>query len=78
MATRKIGQKTSLVIAYICYIGAVCSLIYAWYWNNNYGAESPIFASLLAIIIFLLSCGVVLHVIGKADLPDLSIKSLKK
>lgn len=78
MASRRIGQKTSLVIAYICYLGTVCTLVYAWYWSGSNNTDSPIFASLLAIIIFLLSCGVVLHFIGKADLPDLSIKSLKK
>lgn len=78
MASRKIGQKTALVVAYIGYIGATIALVCAAYWNRTYGTESPIFASLLAAIVFLLSCGVVLHVIGKVDLPDLSMKSLKK
>ena len=78
MATRKIGQKTSLVVAYLCYVGAVGVLLYAWYWNKTFGSESPIFASILAVIVFLLSCGAVRHVIGKVNLPDLSIKSLKK
>ena len=78
MAFRIIGQKISLITAYLCYIGTVCAMVYAWYWSGSNSTESPVFASLLAIVIFLLSCGVVLHVIGKADLPDLSIKSLKK
>ncbi len=78
MAARKMGQKTALAVAYLCYIGASIALVCAAFWNRIYGPESPIFASLLAAIIFLLSCGVVLHVIAWVDLPDLSIKSLKK
>jgi hypothetical protein len=45
----------------------------AGYWAATYSTSSPIFSSLAASVVFFGGCGVVLHVIGSADLPDLRI-----
>ena len=77
MKQRGIGQKiafTSAIVFYLC--GIVC-VIAAFYYNRQLGTDSPIVASLIASVVFCISSGFVLHVIGKVDLPDLKIQSNK-
>lgn len=72
---RKLGQKISLFFSILCYVLSVVTLIYGVYWKMEHGTQNPIFASLVASVIFLISCGVVLQVVANANLPDLKIKS---
>ncbi len=77
MKQRGIGQKiafTSAIVFYLCGIGCV---IAAFYYNRQLGSDNPIVASLIASVVFCVSSGFVLHVIGKVDLPDLKIQSHK-
>ncbi len=71
MKNRKIGQKISWVIAIFCYCLSAVAAAYAVYWNIEYDTQHPIFASLIASVIFLIGCGIVLHVIANTNLPNL-------
>ncbi|MFK5985929.1 MAG: hemerythrin family protein [Pseudomonadota bacterium] len=69
---RKMGQKITLFISYACFLGAILSVVFSIY----FGMEStitPIFASLLAFIIFFTSVGILLYVLGTGNLPSLKI-----
>ena len=72
---RKFGQKVSWFFAVLSYILSVVCIAAGIYWKTQYGTQDPIFASLIACVVFLGSCGGVLHVVANADLPDLKIKS---
>lgn len=71
---RRIAQKIALTVAYACYTAMLFILCSAAYWAMQEGTDNPIFASLIASVVFLAGSGIVLQVIGKVDLPDLSIK----
>ena len=72
---RKFGQKVSWFFALLSYFLAFVCIIAGIYWKTQHGTQDPIFASLIASVVFLGSCGGVLHVVSNADLPDLKIKS---
>lgn len=74
MKSRKPAQKVSFVSALICYAMAILTLLAAGYLAIFSGTESPVFASLLASTVFFIGSGIVLHVMGVANLPDLKIK----
>lgn len=76
MKPRKPAQKVSLAIAYLCYAAAVLTLLTAGYWAVVAGTGDAIFASLAASVVFLVGCGIVLHVIGAVSLPDLSFPTV--
>jgi len=72
LKNRRPFQKVLFVIAIISYLAAVsCGAAAAWL-GMDYG--QPILASLMASVVFFLGVGIVLHVIGTVDLPDLKIK----
>lgn len=71
---RKLGQKVSLFFSILSYFLAFVALVSGIYWKIEYGTQNPIFASLVACVIFLISCGVVLQVVANANLPDLKPK----
>jgi len=73
MKQRGIGQKAARIFAYLSYSAAFIAVLGAAYWAATYSTSSPIFSSLAASVVFFGGCGVVLHVIGSADLPDLRI-----
>ena len=73
MKQQNLAQKISFVLAILSYLTGVGCAIYA----VLHGAEElgkPVYASLLASVVFFGGVGVVLHVIGKADLPSLKIE----
>ncbi len=74
MKSPKRSQKVSLAIGYLCYAAALISLLSAIYRAVTVGSENPIFASLAASVVFFIGCGIVLHVIGTVNLPDLKIE----
>ncbi len=75
---RGISQKIAFIIAIFCYLAALGCVAATAYYANQLGSESPIVAAFSASIVFFAACGIVLHVIGKSDLPDLSISEMKK
>ncbi len=73
MKQRRTAQKIALAIAIICYIAAVVCVSAVVYWGNQLGAGHPVTGSLAASVVFLISVGVVLQVMGSVSLPDLRI-----
>ena len=72
-----IGQKIAFVSAIIFYLLGIGCVIAALYYDHQLGSNNPIVASLMASVVFFIGAGIVLHVIGKVDLPDLKIQSDK-
>jgi len=73
MKRRGTGQKAALFFAYLGYVAALATMLGVGYWAANESTSDPIFASLAASTVFFGGCGIVLHVIGSVDLPDLRI-----
>jgi predicted tellurium resistance membrane protein TerC len=74
MKQRGIGQKIAFASAIIFYLCSIGCMIAAYYYTQQLGSDHPVVASLLASVVFCIGGGIVLHVIGKADLPDLKIQ----
>ena len=70
---RKPFQKVSLTAAYISYFCGFVCLVLAAYNGATIGTENPIFASFAASIVFFVGAGIVLHVMGAVNLPNLSL-----
>lgn len=67
------GQHIAFSIALLCYLcGALC-LAAIPVWVGDLGHEHPVIASLGASVVFFVGAGIVLHVIGRANLPDLRV-----
>jgi len=75
---RGTSQKIAFVVAIFCYLASIGCMAATAYYGNQLGSESPIVAAFSASIVFFAACGIVLHVIGKSNLPDLRISELKK
>ncbi|MDX1593799.1 MAG: hypothetical protein R3298_06080 [Gammaproteobacteria bacterium] len=73
MRPRGIGQKMALLCAWTAYAAAVVALMGSAWWAGSGETADPVFAALAASAVFFTGCGIVLHVIGKADLPELRI-----
>lgn len=73
MARQNRYQRVSVVFAYIFYVAALaCVGAVAWFtWKQ--GGNSPAVAAFAASVVFFIGAGIVLHVMGKADLPDLRV-----
>lgn len=69
-----IGQKISFTLALLFYLAAIACLVATFYYAGQLGSESPVVAAFSASIVFFVGAGIVFHVIGKANLPDLRIK----
>jgi apolipoprotein N-acyltransferase len=54
--------------SYACALACVVALIW---WLGDLGAHHPVIASLAAAVVFFVSAGLVLHVMGLANLPNL-------
>jgi len=77
MKQRGIGQKIAFASAVIFYLCGIACAIAAFYYNRQLGSDNPIVASLMASVVFCIGGGIVLHVIGRVDLPSLKIQSNK-
>ena len=73
MKRRGLGQRFALACAVVGYAAGAAAVIGATWWAATRGTGAPIFASLAALAVFLCGTGIVCHVIGAADLPDLRI-----
>lgn len=71
MRKPKLWQKFTVLLAYLSYLCAMGAGLTAT--SRGAGSDDPIFASLLASVVFFLGVGIVLHVIGRANLPDLRL-----
>jgi len=69
---RGAGQRISLGAAFLFYGWALVCLGLLGYWLGDLGSNHPIIASLGAAVVFFIGAGVVLHVMGLANLPNLS------
>lgn len=73
MKQRKLGQKIALVFSVICYAAAVVCVAAVAYWGNQLGSSHPVTGSLAASVVFFISVGVVLQVMGSISMPDLRL-----
>lgn len=62
---RNIGKKIALGFAWLCVFGTLASIVGAGTMAHSRGINDPITASLLATIVFFISCTVVLYVMSK-------------
>lgn len=75
MRQTRISQKISFFVAIISYIAAIGCLLASLYYFGELGRDHPLVASFAAAIVFFVGVGIVLHVIGRVDIPDLRIKA---
>jgi hypothetical protein len=68
---RGLGQRIAFVSALGFYVGALACMAAIALQIGPLGYRHPIVASLAASVVFFIGGGIVLHVIGRADLPDL-------
>jgi uncharacterized PurR-regulated membrane protein YhhQ (DUF165 family) len=68
------GQKIAMAVAWLSYLAALVCVGLTVYYYGQMGGEHPVVASFSATIVFFLGVGIVLHVIGRADIPDLRIR----
>ena len=66
-------QKVSLVSAVVSFVLAFASGVILYLRLESVGSDNPISASLMASTFFFICVGVVLTVIGKADVPSFKI-----
>lgn len=66
-----LGQRIAFGFALLFYLGAILCAVALALWLEPLGGEHPVIASLAASIVFFVGGGIVLHVIGRASLPDL-------
>ena len=71
MHKTNIGQKIALAFAYLGYLAAIVAISIAFI--KDFPDNDPMFASLLAIVVFFIGVGIVLHVIGRANLPSFKV-----
>ncbi len=64
-------QRVSRAAAWSSYAGALTCLVALVWRFGDLGGEHPVIASLAAAVVFFLSAGAVLHVMGLANLPHL-------
>ncbi len=69
-----LGQKIAFFVAIVFYIAAFGCIAAIFYWSGQLGSNHPITASLGASVVFFLGAGIVLHVIGRADIPSFRIE----
>ena len=74
MTKRKgVLQKVSLVSAVVSFVLALASGVMLYLRLESVGSDNPISASFMASTFFFICVGVVLTVIGKADIPSFKI-----
>ncbi|AKH20252.1 hypothetical protein [Sedimenticola thiotaurini] len=75
MKQTRMSQKISFFVAIVSYCAAICCLLASIYYFGELGRDHPVVASFAAAVVFFIGVGIVLHVIGRVDIPDLRIKS---
>ncbi|MDH5784870.1 MAG: hypothetical protein OEZ16_04580 [Chromatiales bacterium] len=70
---RGILQKISSLFGAVSFVLAIASTIWLYLRVESVGANNPISASLMASAFFFVCVGIILTIIGRADLPDLKL-----
>ena len=79
MTKRKgVLQKISLVSAVVSFMLAIASGVLLYLRMESVGGDNPISASFMASTFFFVCVGIVLTVIGKADLPSFKIDKVEE
>ena len=79
MTKRKgVLQKVSLISAVVSFVLAFISGVLLYFRPESVGNPDPVSASLLASIFFFISVGVVLTVIGTANIPSFKFDNAKE
>ena len=74
MTKRKsVLQKISLVSAVVSFVLALTSAVMLYFRLESVGSDNPVSASFMAATFFFICVGVVLTIIGKADIPSFKI-----
>lgn len=73
-APRGLGQHVAFGTALLFYCCAILCLAGIFLWLGDLGGDHPIIASLGASVVFFIGAGIVLHVIGRARLPELGFR----
>ncbi len=73
-----IFQKTSMVMGVLSELVALGCLVMTYLKSQTLGMEDVITASFMASTFFFFMCGIVMIIVGRADLPDLSMASLRE
>lgn len=75
MAKKKgVLQKVALVFGVLSFALAIAAGVWLYIRVGSVGGDNPISASLMASTFFFACVGVVLTIIGSANLPDLKLK----
>jgi hypothetical protein len=74
---RGLGQRIAYGVALGSYLCAVLCLAAVFISHGELGSEHPVIASLGASLVFFVGVGIVLHVIGRANLPSLGFSQDK-
>jgi len=72
MKERSKIQKLVMGIAVISYVAAIACAMAAAYLSD--GTANPAVASFMASVVFFSGVGIVLHVIGSTNLPNLKVE----
>ena len=67
---KTMGQKITYGIAMFCYLAAAGLAVTTWFYKKT-TAQDPVWASLLATTLFLISCGFVLQIIANTRLKGI-------
>ena len=79
MTERKgILQKLSIVSAVVSFVLAIVASVMLYLRLESVGRDNPISASLMASIFFFIGVGIVLIIIGNADIPSFKIDNPKE
>ncbi len=73
MATPNRYQRVSLFFAYLFYLAAVCCVAATAWFSWTRGGWAPAVAAFAASVVFFIGAGIVLHVMGRADIPNLKV-----
>ncbi len=71
-------QKVALVVGKLSFVTALVSAIFLYFKVNELGADHPVSASFLASVFFFTFVGILLSIVGRADIPDLKIRPSRK
>ena len=79
MTKRKgVLQKVSLISAVVSFVLALTSGVMLYLRLESVGSDNPISASLMASTFFFIGVGIVLIIIGNADIPSFKIDNPKE
>ena len=71
-------QKISIVSAIVSFVLAFIAGVMLYFSLESVGSDHPISASLMASIFFFMGVGVVLIIIGNADIPSFKFENSKE